>query len=103
MAERSEVEVRDNRRELRYEALVGGALLAESRFRLEPGLVVVVHTEAIPSAEGKGVASRLVEGALEGVRHRGLRLVPICPFVADYVLRHPAYADLVAHDPATPD
>jgi hypothetical protein len=31
MAERSEIEVRDNRRELRYDALVGGALLAESR------------------------------------------------------------------------
>jgi predicted GNAT family acetyltransferase len=103
MVERSVIEVRDNRRELRYEALVDGALLAESRYRLEPGIVVLVHTEVIPSAEGRGVSSRLVEGALEDIRPRGLRVVPICPFVADYVRRHPAYADLVAHDPATSD
>ena len=34
---------------------------------------------------------------------RGLRVVPICPFVAAYIRRHAEYADLVADDPQTPD
>ena len=103
MPERVEIEVRDNRRELRYEALAGGELLGLIRYRIEPGLVVLVHTDVAPSAEGKGVGSRLVGGALADIRRRGLRVVPICPFVADYIRRHAEYADLVADDPATPD
>ena len=98
-----EIEVRDNRSELRYEALAGGDLLGQIRYRIEPGLVVLVHTDVAPAAEGKGVGSRLVEGALTDIRSRGLRVVPICPFVADYIRRHPEHADLVADDPATPD
>jgi len=103
VSERAEIEVKDNRGELRYEALAGGELLGQIRYRLEPGLVVLVHTDVEPSAEGKGVGSRLVGGALADIRRRGLRVVPICPFVADYIRRHPEYADLVADDPATPD
>jgi predicted GNAT family acetyltransferase len=53
--------------------------------------------------EGTGVGSQLVRGALDDLRVRGLRLVPLCPFVAAYVRRHPEYADLVATDPATPE
>jgi predicted GNAT family acetyltransferase len=64
---------------------------------------VLVHTDVATSAEGKGVGSRLVEGALADIRERGLRVVPICPFVADYIRRHPEHADLVSTDPATPD
>jgi uncharacterized protein len=98
-----EIDVRDNRSELRFEALAGGELLGQIRYRIEPGLVVLVHTDVAPAAEGRGVGSRLVERALADIRRRGLRVVPICPFVADYIRRHPEYADLVAEDPATPD
>lgn len=98
----SDVTVRDDPAELRYEARQGDKLLGEIRYRTEPGLVVLVHTEVVSSAEGKGVGSELVAAALEDVRSRGLRVVPVCPFVASYVGRHPEYDDLVAEDPATP-
>ena len=45
--------------------------------------------------EGHGGGSTLVEAALDRVRDEGLRVVPRCPFVASYIERHPAYADLV--------
>ena len=98
----SELTVRDNPPQLRYEALCDGRLLGEIRYRLEPGLVVLVHTDVAPSAEGKGVGSRLVAGALDDIRARGLHVAPLCPFVADYIRRHPEYADLVEQDPAMP-
>jgi predicted GNAT family acetyltransferase len=53
--------------------------------------------------EGSGVGSALVAGALDDIRSRGLRVVPLCPFVAAFIRRHSEYADLVARDPATPD
>jgi hypothetical protein len=34
------------------------------------------------------------------LRARGLKLVPLCPFVRAYLRRHPDQADLVAGDPA---
>jgi len=46
--------------------------------------------------EGRGLAARLVAGALDDIRARGLHVVPICPFVSSYISRHPDYGDLVA-------
>jgi len=34
----------------------------------------------------------------EDVAVRGLRVTPQCPFIAAYIKRHPAYADLVFGD-----
>jgi uncharacterized protein len=98
----SGVEVRDNSAELRYEAVADGRLVGEILYRREPGAIVLVHTDVPPSAEGQHVGSRLVQGALDDIRTRGLRVVPFCPFVAGYIRRHPEYADLVTADPATP-
>jgi predicted GNAT family acetyltransferase len=98
-----DVTVRDNASELRYEALVEGQILGLIRYRTMPGLVVLVHTEVEPSAEGTGVGSQLVAGALDDIRRRGLHVVPYCPFVAAYIRHHPEYADLVTTDPTTPD
>ena len=95
--------VRDNPAELRYEARRGDTLLGQIRYRTEPGLVVLVHTDVDNSVEGTGVGSALVAGALDDIRSRGLRVVAVCPFVAAYIRRHPEYSPLVAPDPATPD
>lgn len=103
MASTSDVTVRDNPAELRYEARRGDSLLGQIRYRTEPGLVVLVHTDVDNSVEGTGVGSALVAGALDDIRSRGLRVVPVCPFVAAYIRRHPEYSPLVAPDPATPD
>jgi predicted GNAT family acetyltransferase len=95
--------VLDNPAELRYELRVDGEPAGLIRYRTEPGVVVLVHTEVFPSAEGRGLGSRLVAGALDDIRARGLKVVPLCPFAAAYVRRHPEYGDLVVPDPATPD
>jgi predicted GNAT family acetyltransferase len=99
----SDLIVRDNPEELRYEALREGQLVGLIRYRTEPGVVVLVHTEVDEAVEGTGVGSQLVRGALDDLRARGLRLVPVCPFVATYLRRHPEYSDLVGADPATPE
>ena len=53
-----------------------------------------MHTEVDPAAEGHGVGSRLAAGALDDIRSRGLSILVVCPFVREYVRRHPEYADL---------
>jgi hypothetical protein len=69
------------------------------QYATEPGTVVLVHTEVSPTVEGEGLGSRLVSGALDDIRARGLEVVPLCPFAAAYIRRHPEYADLVEDGP----
>ena len=92
--------VRDNPAERRYELLFGDERVGEILYRVRPGKVVLLHTEVDPMVEGSGLGGRLVAGALDDIRSRGLAVVPLCPFVAAYIRRHPEYDDLVARHQA---
>ena len=96
MAEESDEAVRDRPTEGLYELLLDGTRAGVIHYLPTRGAVVLVHTEVAPELEGKGLGGRLVAGALEDIRARGLRLVPVCPFVTSYLRRHPEYGDLVA-------
>ena len=88
--------VRNNANELRYELLDdSGAMIGEIRYVLEPGAVALVHTEVDPELQGRGLASELVEGAMNDLRERGLKMIPVCPYVRSWLRRHPEQADLV--------
>ena len=56
----------------------------------------MMHTEVPESLEGQGYGAALAEAALGYARQEGKKVRPSCPFVAAYIERHPAYADLVA-------
>ena len=87
--------VRDNADELRYEIEEDGEVLGTIRYTRGDGVITLVHTEVDPNAEGEGVGSALVQGALEDIRARGLKVRPLCPFVAAYIRRHPEYEEIV--------
>ena len=95
--------VQDNAAELQYELLDGGDVVGVIRYRREPGAIALVHTDVDPEVEGTGAGGELVEGALEDLRRRDLRVIPICPFVRSWIDRNPAYAGLVVDDPAPPE
>jgi predicted GNAT family acetyltransferase len=95
--------VQDNAAELQYELLDGGDVVGVIRYRREPGAIALVHTDVDPEVEGTGAGGELVEGALEDLRRRDLRVIPICPFARSWIDRNPAYAGLVVDDPAPPE
>jgi uncharacterized protein len=95
--------VRDNPTELRYELVDDGKVIGEIRYRREPGAVALVHTEVDPAHEGRGLAGELVEGALRDLHERGLRVIPVCPFVRAWMRDHPEQAAVIVGDPAIPD
>ena len=97
------IAVQDNPGESRYELLLDGHVVGEILYRPTPDHVVLLHTEVLPSFEGKGLGARLVAGALDNIRARGLHVVPFCPFVRAYIRRHPEYADLVVRHVEVPD
>ena len=87
-------QVLDNRDARRFELSIGNAT-AFASYRLEDDRVVLLHTEVPPEFSGRGVGSRLAEGAFALVRKDGRKVVTKCPFMASWVGRHPEYADIV--------
>ena len=103
MAGAGDVTVRDDPASSSYELLFDGDRVGRLHYLPTHGALVLVHTEVAPELEGKGLGGRLVAGALEDMRARGLRFVPLCPFVTSYLERHPEHADLVARKQPAPD
>lgn len=87
--------VSDNTAAHRYELLLDGDRVGELLYRAKDDVVYLIHTEIAPALEGQGLGEQLVSGALDDIRTRQLHLVPICPYVAAYIRRHPQYDDLV--------
>ena len=57
--------------------------------------IIFTHTEVHPSLEGRGVASQLARHVLEYARDNGFEVMPLCPYIAGYIGRHPEYRPLV--------
>jgi predicted GNAT family acetyltransferase len=91
----SVVEVANNPPESRYEVRVNGELAGFAQYRTQDGRIVFFHTEIDPEYEGEGLGSRLAQVALDDVRGQEKEVLPLCPFIAQYIRRHAEYADLL--------
>lgn len=88
-------DVRDNPAEGRFELMVSGQR-AEAYYEIKGKVITFVHTDVPQVLSGQGVGSRLIRGALEQVRARGLKVVSKCPFVSAYIAKHKEFGDLLA-------
>ena len=61
----------------------------------EDGRRTFPHTEVDDAFQGRGLATILIGEALQQTRDAGLRIVPVCPMVADYVKKHSEFDDVV--------
>jgi predicted GNAT family acetyltransferase len=92
----SELVVRDNGEQGRYEIVEGGKVVGIADYRVMGDRVLFPHTEIDPSRRGQGVGSVLVRGALDDVRRQGKTVVPQCWYVAQFIDENPDYTDLWA-------
>ncbi len=89
--------VTHNEEAQRFELLVDGHR-ALTTYRLFPGRIVLVHTEVPPPLEGHGLAAKLARFALDFARVNHLRVVSLCPYVSNFIHKHPEYQDLVSSE-----
>ena len=90
-----EVIISENREKKRFETEVEGKLALIEYIRAQ-NKVYLTHTEVPKELEGKGVASSMVKQVLQQIKDEGLELVPLCPFVAAYLKRHPEWKEILA-------
>jgi len=85
--------VRDNTALSRFEMDVGGDI-AFARYRREGRTVIINHVETPAALRGHGIASRLMGGILDTIRHDGEKVVAACSFARAYLAEHPEHSDL---------
>jgi predicted GNAT family acetyltransferase len=92
-----DLEVVNNSEAGRFEVRLGEDL-AFVEYRLLASGILFPHTEVPLAFEGRGVGSALVKAAMAFARERGEKVIPVCPFVAGYIVKHPEFHDLVHPD-----
>lgn len=62
--------------------------------------LTVYHTEVAEKAQGKGLASELLNAMADYARENHLKVIPLCPYVLSQFKKHPDdYADLWNKEP----
>src|SRR5690349_17618924 len=73
-----------------------GELLGYVDYRPAGDSTIIAHTEVPEANEGRGIGGELVRGAFAAIEAEGKTVLPLCPFAAAYVRRHPELVALVA-------
>ena len=84
----------DNMQDRQYEFHLDG-LIPRIEYIKAKDNIYLTHTEVPKELEGKGIASILIKMALKDIEKKKLTLIPLCPFVAMYIKRHPEWRKLV--------
>ena len=65
-------------------------------YRKEEGQILDLYYTYVPEDfRDQGIASKLVETALEFAKDQNYKVKPTCPFVASYIKAHDEYMNLV--------
>ncbi|WP_105035461.1 GNAT family N-acetyltransferase [Cryobacterium aureum] len=96
LAEAGTLEVRHDPEQSRYTVLLDDETVGVADYITTTAAVHFTHTEVNPAKRTHGLASILVEQALDDVRVRtDLAVVPDCSYVAHWIDTHAEYQDLL--------
>lgn len=82
----------------RFEILADDKLAGFAEYVRADGEIAFTHTEIDRAFEGRGLGGQLARAALDTARAQNLAVLPYCPFIKGWIVRHPEYADLVPRD-----
>lgn len=83
--------IEDNQYEFHIEGKVAFLEYVKSNDR-----IFLTHTEVPKSLGGQGIGTALIKKVLEKIdKEHELPIVPLCPFVAAYIKKHPEWKSLV--------
>ncbi|HET9819049.1 MAG TPA: GNAT family N-acetyltransferase [Rhodanobacteraceae bacterium] len=65
-------------------------------YDLANSTMTIASTLVPPSLRSRGIAGAMTRVALETARRHGWKVVPECPYAANFLMKHPEYHDLLA-------
>jgi predicted GNAT family acetyltransferase len=72
------------------------ALAGVLTYQLTGPIIAYTHTRVEPEFEGHGVGTALARAAMDDARAKGRTVVPVCPFLTEWLTKNPSYEDIVA-------
>lgn len=72
-----------------------GTLAGVLTYQMTGAVIAYTHTKVEPAYEGKGVGSALARAAMDDAKANGRSVVPLCPFVSEWLTRHQDYESIV--------
>lgn len=88
------IAITNNEENQRFETRVGDEL-AFVEYRWHMGNIAFMHTYVPDVGRGQGLASALAKYVLEFAKHQKLKILVYCPYIAQYIKRHPEYESLI--------
>ncbi|MET4637624.1 GNAT family N-acetyltransferase [Mycetocola sp. 2940] len=82
-----------NDAERRYEMWLGQTLAGVATFRESETQVTFLHTIVDEAFGGRGLGTKLAAFVLQDTVDRGKRIVPVCPFIREYLESHHEFDD----------
>lgn len=91
-------QLKNNMQAQRYEFYVGnkGDFAEVDYIKTADGEMILTHTGVPRPLSGQGIGSQMVEEVLKDIDEQGLKVVPQCPFIADYIRKNPRWEHIVA-------
>lgn len=89
------ISVVDNPQDSRFELRIDDDLAGLLTYERDADVVAFLDVTTDPGRAGQGLGLVLVRGSLDAVSAAGLYVLPVLPFVRDFIERHPVYLDLV--------
>lgn len=89
------IDVVHNEERKRFQVKKDG-YIAESEYILTKKRIIFTHTEVPQALENQGIGAALAKTGLSYARTNELSVMPLCPFIASYMRKHPEYLDLLA-------
>ncbi|MFY2859218.1 GNAT family N-acetyltransferase [Mycobacterium sp. THU-M104] len=80
----------------RYTISADGRVVGYASFADRGDQRVFDHTEIHPEFGGRGLATPLVEEALNGARDTGKRIDPVCSMIGTVLNKHPEFDEITA-------
>jgi uncharacterized protein len=88
--------ITNNDENLRFETRVGDEI-AFVEYRWHHGDIAFMHTYVPVEGQGQGIASALAKHVLDYAKGHQLKILVYCPYIAQYIKRHPEYEPLIHH------
>ncbi|GJF31723.1 N-acetyltransferase [Kitasatospora sp. NE20-6] len=92
------IHVTDNQAASRFEIFENDDLAGFAEYNRHESEIAFIHTEIDPRFGGLGLGGHLARTALDTAREQNLTVLPYCPFIRGWIVKHPEYADLVPAD-----
>lgn len=80
----------------RFEITSDDAVAGFTQFLDRDGRRIFFHTEIGEEFGGQGLAAIVVEQAVAATREEGQTIVPVCPYVAKWLTKHPEHEDVTS-------